>query len=116
MRSRSPSAEPDLADAEGALKADHPSEAPLTTIQIAQLASAFCFLWFVANWSVNASLKYTSIGSSTVLSSTSGMQPPCPKYVSLLTLRVTGLFTLLVGRILGIEALSMQKIVAVITR
>jgi len=98
-RSRSPSEAtvPDLADEEGALKSDHPSEAPLTTIQIAQLASVFCFLWFIANWSVNASLKYTSVGSSTVLSSTSG------------------LFTLLAGRIFGIEALSMQKIAAVIT-
>ncbi len=107
---------PDLADEEGALKGDHPSEAPLTTIQVAQLASVFCFLWFIANWSVNASLKYTSIGSSTVLSSTSGMQQSCPKRVSLLTRGVAGLFTLLAGRIFGIEALSMQKIAAVITR
>jgi hypothetical protein len=70
-RSGSPS-DPELAD-EGVLKNDEGSETPLTTIQTAQLASIFCFLWFIANWSVNASLKYTSVGSSTVLASTSGM-------------------------------------------
>ena len=83
LRSRNPSeaTAPNLADAGGALKDDHLSGAPLTTIQTAQLASVFCFYWFIANWSVNASLKYTSIGSSTVLASTSGMQLICPSVI-----------------------------------
>ena len=45
---------------------------PLTTRQTAKLASVFCLFWFIANWSVNASLDYTSVASATVLSSTSG--------------------------------------------
>lgn len=71
---------------------------PLTTRETAKLASIFCFLWFIANWSVNASLRYTSVGSSTVLASTSG------------------LFTMIVGRLVGIEGLSVWKISAVIGR
>ena len=37
------------------------------------LALAFCLLWFIANWTVNASLSYTSVASATILSSMSGM-------------------------------------------
>ena len=40
------------------------------------LALAFCLLWFIANWTVNASLSYTSVASATILSSMSGM-PLC---------------------------------------
>lgn len=45
---------------------------PLTTRETAQLAGLFCFLWFIANWTVNASLDYTSVASATILSSMSG--------------------------------------------
>ena len=45
---------------------------PLNKKQTAELAFAFCFIWFIANWSVNASLGYTSVASATILSSTSG--------------------------------------------
>lgn len=45
---------------------------PLTTLQTAKLASVFCLFWFIANWSLNAALDYTSVASATVLSSTSG--------------------------------------------
>lgn len=71
---------------------------PLTTPETASLAATFCILWFVANWSVNASFRYTSVGSSTVLASTSG------------------LFTMAVSRLLGIERLTTWKIGAVVTR
>jgi solute carrier family 35, member F5 len=71
---------------------------PLTTRETAQLATVFCLLWFIANWTVNASLSYTSVGSSTVLASTSG------------------LFTMIMSRLLGIEGLSAWKISAVIGR
>lgn len=48
--------------------------APLTIKETARLASEFCFFWFIANWSVNASLDYTTVGSSTILASMSGKQ------------------------------------------
>ncbi|PVF99347.1 hypothetical protein CPB86DRAFT_703402 [Serendipita vermifera] len=70
---------------------------PLTTRETASLAAFFCFLWFVANWTVNASLDYTSVGSTTVLASTSGI------------------FTLIVGRLIGFEKLSLWKVSAVTT-
>ena len=46
---------------------------PLTTNETLQLASTFCFIWFAANWTVNASLDYTSVASATIMSSMSGM-------------------------------------------
>lgn len=49
-----------------------PDLPPLNKRQTAELALAFCFIWFIANWSVNASLGYTSVASATILSSTSG--------------------------------------------
>lgn len=52
---------------------------PLDTRQTAELAFAFCLLWFIANWSVNASLDYTTVASATILSSTSGQ---CLKHIS----------------------------------
>ena len=44
---------------------DH-HELPLDVYQTAELAFIFCLLWFVANWSVNASLDYTTVASATI--------------------------------------------------
>jgi len=71
--------------------------APLTDRQTANLAVAFCLLWFIANWTVNASLGYTSVASATVLSSMSGF------------------FTLGIGRVFGVERMTAVKVVAVCT-
>ena len=71
---------------------------PLTTKETASLALLFCFLWFIANWTVNASLRYTSVGSTTVLASTSG------------------LFTIGMGALLGFERFSLWRGSAVLTR
>ncbi|KAG6337321.1 hypothetical protein ID866_1746 [Astraeus odoratus] len=68
----------------------------LTPQDTAWLALQFCFLWFVANWSLNAALAYTSVASATVLSSTSGI------------------FTLAVGRIFRVETVTLIKIGAVL--
>ncbi|CAO3594811.1 unnamed protein product [Absidia cylindrospora] len=38
-----------------------------------QLSAWFCILWFFANYCTNASLAYTTVGSSTILSSMSGL-------------------------------------------
>ncbi|KAL7418552.1 hypothetical protein Q5752_007010 [Cryptotrichosporon argae] len=51
--------------------------------------------WFVANWSLNASLAWTSVASVTIISSTSSF------------------FTLGLGRLFGVEALTRTKVAAV---
>ncbi|KAJ3748240.1 hypothetical protein EV360DRAFT_97753 [Lentinula raphanica] len=72
------------------------SELPqLTVRETANLAFVFCFIWFAANWTLNASLDYTSVASATILSSTSG------------------LFTLGLGRIFKVETFTLAKIGAV---
>lgn len=88
---------------------------PLTTRQTAQLASVFCLFWFIANWSVNASLQFTSVASATVLSSTSGKQNDIlPQHTE--TKCDSGFFTLTVGRLFRVETLTLAKILAVVTR
>ncbi|KAF9460780.1 hypothetical protein BDZ94DRAFT_1168927 [Collybia nuda] len=69
---------------------------PLTIQETAKLALLFCFIWFIANWTVNASLNYTSIASATILSSMSGF------------------FTLGIGHIFLVEVLSLGKVAAVL--
>ncbi|KAG8909779.1 hypothetical protein FRC02_007585 [Tulasnella sp. 418] len=66
----------------------------LTTKQTAELASVFYFFW---NWSINASLDYTSVSSSTILASMSGV------------------FTLGIGRLLNVEVFTLAKFGAVVT-
>lgn len=46
----------------------------LTIRETVKLSLTFCIIWFLANWSTNASLAYTTVGSSTILSSMSGRQ------------------------------------------
>ncbi|KAI6133157.1 vacuolar membrane protein [Pisolithus croceorrhizus] len=70
----------------------------LTSQETAWLALYFCFLWFAANWSLNAALAYTSVASATVLSS------------------MSGIFTLGVGRLFRVEALTAVKFGAVLLR
>jgi solute carrier family 35 protein F5 len=71
------------------------SLSPLTVRETATLAASFCVLWFAANWTVTASLDYTSVASCTILASTSGF------------------FTFALGRIFDVEAFSMAKLAAV---
>ncbi|KAI0257600.1 hypothetical protein BJV78DRAFT_1293586 [Lactifluus subvellereus] len=68
-----------------------------TTRETAQLASVFCFLWFCANWSLNAGLGLTSVASATILSSMSGF------------------FTLIIGRIFRVDYFTIAKVGAVAT-
>ncbi|KAG8219904.1 ribosome biogenesis protein SLX9-domain-containing protein [Butyriboletus roseoflavus] len=67
-----------------------------TPEETAKLAAYFCFLWFAANWMLNAALAYTSVASATVLSS------------------MSGIFTLAVGRIFRVETVTLIKIGAVL--
>ncbi|KAJ8596987.1 hypothetical protein M405DRAFT_871126 [Rhizopogon salebrosus TDB-379] len=70
---------------------------PLTIEETVKLALGFCFLWFIANWTLNAALAYTSVASATVLSGMSGMM------------------TLAIGRMFRVETLTLVKIGAVLT-
>ncbi|KAG2211875.1 hypothetical protein INT47_004562 [Mucor saturninus] len=67
----------------------------LTTKETVKLSLAFCFLWFFANYTTNASLAYTSVASSTILSS------------------MSGIFTLGIGAMCGVETLSIPKVISV---
>ncbi|KAF9499764.1 hypothetical protein BDN71DRAFT_1441341 [Pleurotus eryngii] len=69
---------------------------PLTIRDTIKLASVFCIFWFIANWSVNVALEYTSVASATILSSMSGF------------------FTLAIGRIFRVETFTMAKIAAIV--
>ncbi|KAK4051247.1 hypothetical protein OIV83_003069 [Microbotryomycetes sp. JL201] len=69
---------------------------PLTVRQTAAVALMFCGLWFFANWSMNASLAFTSVSSTTILSS------------------MSGLFTLAVGSCVGVETVTAHKAASVV--
>ncbi|KAL8292553.1 hypothetical protein RQP46_001165 [Phenoliferia psychrophenolica] len=71
-------------------------EVPLTTRQTASLALVFCGLWFTANWAMNAALGYTSVSSTTILSSMSGF------------------FTLGVGACVGVDEITPAKLGSVV--
>ncbi|KPV75348.1 uncharacterized protein RHOBADRAFT_36193 [Rhodotorula graminis WP1] len=68
---------------------------PLTTRETALLSLLFCGLWFAANWAMNAALGFTSVSSTTILSSMSGF------------------FTLAAGACAGVESFSVGKLVSV---
>ncbi|KAL1931448.1 hypothetical protein VTP01DRAFT_9590 [Rhizomucor pusillus] len=68
----------------------------LGTRETIRLSLEFCILWFLANYTTNSSLAYTTVGSSTILSSTSG------------------LFTLMIGSMFRVEKLTLTKVAAVL--
>ncbi|CAL5029710.1 unnamed protein product [Urochloa decumbens] len=70
-------------------------EKQLPTKQIATYGLYLCPLWFVTEYLSNAALARTSVASTTVLSSTSG------------------LFTLFIGVLLGQDSINAAKIIAV---
>ncbi|CAO3593017.1 unnamed protein product [Absidia cylindrospora] len=67
----------------------------LGTLDTIKLSFAFCILWFFANYTTNASLAYTSVGSSTILAS------------------MSGLFTLGIGAMFNVEKITVVKLVSV---
>ncbi|GAA5970835.1 hypothetical protein JCM11641_004471 [Rhodosporidiobolus odoratus] len=73
-----------------------PVDPPLTVPETAQLALLFCGLWFCANWAMNAALGYTSVSSTTILTSMSGF------------------FTLAAGACAGVETFTVGKLLSVI--
>ncbi|KAI5480521.1 thiamine-repressible mitochondrial transport protein THI74 [Pseudohyphozyma bogoriensis] len=70
-------------------------EEPLTIKETASLALLFCGIWFIANWTINAAMGYTSVSSATILSSMSGF------------------FTLAVGAAVGVDEFTLAKLSSV---
>ena len=67
----------------------------LTVWETAILSLEFCLLWFIANYLVTACLTYTSVASSTILTSTSSI------------------WTLIFGAIVQVEKFSFRKLLGV---
>lgn len=76
----------------------------------------FCIFWFIANWSVNASLDYTSVASATILSSLSGKFHITHITKMLELIVMPGFFTLIIGRLFQVESLTLAKAGAVVLR
>ncbi|KAL1797668.1 hypothetical protein ACET3X_004274 [Alternaria dauci] len=68
----------------------------MTVKDTAKLALEFCFLWFLANYFAAACLEYTTVASSTILSSTSSI------------------WTLLLGSIMRVERFTLLKLIGVL--
>ncbi|GKZ59562.1 hypothetical protein BDQ94DRAFT_169134 [Aspergillus welwitschiae] len=62
----------------------------------AKLSFEFCLLWFSANYFAMACLQYTTVGSTTILTSTSGV------------------WTLIFGALIGVERFTIRKLMGVI--
>jgi solute carrier family 35, member F5 len=72
-----------------------PPEGVLSVPETAKLSLEFCMLWFGANYLVAACLEYTSVASSTILTSTSSI------------------WTLLFGALVRVEQFSYKKLIGV---
>ncbi|KAK0614112.1 hypothetical protein B0T14DRAFT_539705 [Immersiella caudata] len=64
--------------------------------ETAWLSLEFCMLWFLANYFASACLEYTSVGSATILTSTSSI------------------WTLILCAVSGVESFSVRKLVGVV--
>ena len=78
------------------LSAMQPDTTPLTLAETAMLSLEFCMLWFLANYFVAACLQYTTVASSTILTSTSSV------------------FTLLFGSMFRVEKFTLRKLLGVL--
>ena len=67
----------------------------LALLPTARLAFFFCFLWFAANYFAMACLKYTTVASATILTSTSSI------------------FTLIIGALTRTEKFTLRKLLGV---
>ncbi|KAL2357455.1 hypothetical protein BJ546DRAFT_836026 [Cryomyces antarcticus] len=69
---------------------------PLSLRETAKLSLEFCMLWFLANYSTAACLEYTTVASSTILTSTSSI------------------WTLIFGALLHVERFTYRKLLGVL--
>lgn len=87
-----------LVDDEGSLEAlNFPGrrDEKLSLRETSWLSLEFCMLWFLANYFASACLEYTSVGSATILTSTSSI------------------WTLIFCAIMGVEGFSIRKLLGV---
>ncbi|KAK2766988.1 hypothetical protein FQN54_006305 [Arachnomyces sp. PD_36] len=80
----------------GAETSQDQSEEKLGLKATARLSLEFCMLWFLANYFAAACLQYTTVGSTTILTSTSGV------------------WTLIFGAVVGVEKFTMKKLLGVL--
>ncbi|KAK4452294.1 putative ras [Podospora aff. communis PSN243] len=71
-------------------------EEKLSLRETAWLSLEFCMLWFLANYFASACLEYTSVGSATILTSTSSI------------------WTLILCALSGVESFSVRKLAGVV--
>lgn len=64
--------------------------------ETSRLAAQFCMLWFLANYLAIACLQYTTVGSTTILTSTSGV------------------WTLIMGALIRVERFTLRKALGVL--
>ena len=76
--------------------AEEPELEPLTLGETFSLSFKFCLIWFAANYFVAACLQYTTVASSTILTSTSSV------------------FTLIFGAIWRVERFTVRKLLGVL--
>ncbi|CCH40822.1 Solute carrier family 35 member F5 [Wickerhamomyces ciferrii] len=79
-------------DEEISLNSENEYSSKLSLNDTIKLSAQFCIVWYLANLSTNASLSYTSVGSQTILSSTSSF------------------FTLIIGALVKTESFSNIKV------
>lgn len=77
-------------------RSTEPATGQLTLPETARLSLEFCMLWFLANYFVAACLEYTTVASSTILTSTSSV------------------FTLIFGSMFRVERFTLKKLIAVL--
>lgn len=71
-------------------------EDKLSLKETAWLSLEFCMLWFLANYFASACLEYTSVGSVTILTSTSSI------------------WTLIFGAVMKVEGFTLRKLIGVL--
>jgi solute carrier family 35, member F5 len=72
------------------------TDGELNIRDLSLLSLEFCLLWFIANYFVTACLTFTSVASSTILTSTSSV------------------WTLVLGALLQVESFSFRKLIGVL--
>lgn len=85
----------------------------LTVRETAEIAAWWSAVWFLANWSLNAALAWSSVASVTILSSTTS---ECKRGWALKHSNTLGFFTLTLGRIFHVEDITRAKLFSAVAR
>lgn len=88
--------DPMLSSQHLSIKSHHSTTGQLTLTETTRLGFEFCMLWFLANYCIGVSLEYTTVASSTILTSTSSI------------------FTLGIGVLAKVERFTIRKLLGVL--